>query len=113
MRSIKELLLLLVVFMTDEEIDGELDKDGTPYPFWADDNTPWIDTKVFHGMCNTIFKMQELNLITSKEHSALETYFHRYIPHNLDSERGNRAYWWLPVTKEKRIEWLNQQIRKL
>ncbi len=104
MRSIKDLLIILVSFMKSMEIDS-IDEHGD----CIYDGDDWLNSKVFWGMCNTLARMNQFGLITKDEETLVNT----YIWNNTPEGCKGKPYWWKPVVREPRIKWIQQQLNKL
>jgi hypothetical protein len=105
MRSLKTLLVLLVAFIQEQEVDN-IDEHGIP----LDGQSMFFDFEedtTFNGMCSSIRKLVAKNLISEKEFYV----FNKFFKENMIEHEG--VYWWYPVVKDKRIEWLNNQIKSL
>jgi hypothetical protein len=85
MRDIKELLILLLESVKEE---SEIS---------------------FFGMCCNILELEDDSIITNDERHALETYLKDMRP----VDTGDSIFWWYPVVRAPRIEWLENQIKSL
>ncbi len=115
MKKLKELLQLLYVFMRDTETDLTCDR-GYPDVLQGI-NMDYETSQVFNGMCNSIKKMNFRGLIENEEEYELTKFIEskrneakKNIPPG--SENGF-AYWWNPVHRASRIDWILKEIDKL
>ncbi len=112
MRSVKELLILLLAFLVDREKDN-VKPDGKPVQ--ACDFFNEEGSMNFWGMCNSIHRMKRWELITEEEWELMHDYIQLNIPEDILADHNNNAmdvvWWWNPVVRAPRIKWLKEQIK--
>jgi hypothetical protein len=109
-KSIRELLELLICFIVNKEIDL-VGKDFLPLCSHVLDEAQQKakgDKYIFNGFCNSIMRMYCENEITTDERNRLNGFIFRHEP-----EDAHVTYWWIPVVKQPRIEFLRSLINNL
>ena len=94
MRNLKELLLVLLIGITDYMV---------------------IESQ-YDGLCGVINGLEYDDTITYKEKNLLEDYIEEHMPHDYSNSidcLARDVYGWKPGNASIRIKWLNRRIKKL
>lgn len=73
-----------------------------------------VESYRFRGMCLAIVEMRGIGSISIEEYKSIFNYFNQNAPQIMQGyKQAINKFWWTQGKKEPRLNWIDEQIKKL